>query len=110
MTDMQVEAKNKESIEELLATRKEAGLTIDPETAEVSWHYAQVLDPYGIYPNLPDEACCVGRSYFARAPSSDVWVSFYDLPDATRDALWQTRNQRLVFPTGLCVDDDELPF
>ena len=35
-------------IEEFLAIRKDAGQKIDPETAEVCWDYAQVLDPYGI--------------------------------------------------------------
>jgi hypothetical protein len=34
-------------IVEWLAIRKEAGLQIDPDTAEVCWRYAQVLDPYG---------------------------------------------------------------
>ena len=36
-----------------LAIRKEAGRKIDPETAEVDWIYAQTLDPYGVYPDLP---------------------------------------------------------
>ena len=31
------------------------GLKIDPETAEVCWEYAQVADPYGVYPDLPEE-------------------------------------------------------
>ena len=35
-----------------LASRKEAGLKIDPETAEVEWTYAQTLDPYGVYPSF----------------------------------------------------------
>ena len=72
-----------------LAIRKEAGLKIDPETAEVDWTYAATLDPYGIDPELPEENRDVGRQYFARAPGSDMWVSFYDLPKATRDALWK---------------------
>src|SRR5262249_38080334 len=33
-----------------LAIRKEAGLKIDPQTAEVDWGYALTLDPYGVYP------------------------------------------------------------
>ena len=32
-------------LEEWLAIRKEAGLKINPETAEVDWTYAQTLDP-----------------------------------------------------------------
>ena len=91
MTDKQ-QSENKEeaiemTIEEFLAIRKEAGLKIDPETAEVYWHYTQVLDPYEIYPEPSDESWCVGRAYFARSPDSDVWVWFGDLPKATRDAL-----------------------
>jgi hypothetical protein len=111
MTDKQ-QSENKEeaiemTIEEFLAIRKEAGLKIDPETAEVDWCYAQVLDPYGIYPNPPDEAWCVGRAYFARSPDSDVWVEFRDLPEATRDALrqsWKTA----VFPTTFHSCDPQI--
>jgi hypothetical protein len=107
MTDTQ-QFENKEeavemTIEEFLAIREEAGLKIDPETAEVYWHYAQVLDPYGIDPNLPDELRCVGRAYFARSPDSDGWVEFRDLPEATRDALWQ-KLKNGGFP------DDDLPY
>lgn len=88
---------NKEQAE-WLAIRKEAGLRIDPATAHVTWRFAQVVDPYGIYPYDP-EADCVGREYFARSPESDVWVNFGDLPEAAVAALWKRRN----------VDDD-LPF
>jgi hypothetical protein len=85
-----------------LAIRKEAGLKIDPETAEVDWNYASTTDPYGIYPPLPEEVCdCVGRAYFARAPGNDVWVNFGDLPEATRDALWKKHRSKLAFPAGL---------
>ena len=63
--------------DEFLAKRKEAGLLIDPETAEVSWTYAHIVDPYGIEPDFHEEEKCLGRVYFARAPGSDVWVSFY---------------------------------
>jgi hypothetical protein len=74
--------------EEWLAIRKEAGLRIDPATAKVTWWWAQVVDPYGIYPYDP-EADCVGREYFARSPDSDVLVNFGDLPKATVAALWK---------------------
>jgi hypothetical protein len=83
-----------------LASRKEAGLKIDPETAEVEWTYAQTLDPYGVYPLLPEEYC-VGREYFARSPGDDVWVWFGDLPQATRNALWEKHKAKLAFPAGL---------
>jgi hypothetical protein len=89
------------TVEQWLAIRKEAGLKIDPETAEVTWQYAQILDPYGVHPDLPPECDQVGRAYFARSPGSDVWVEFGDLPDATRDALWRKYWSSLSFPAGL---------
>ena len=75
------------SVEQWLAIRKEEGLKIDSETAEVEWWYARVLDPYGVYPEL--EESCVGREYFARAPGSDIWVCFGDLPEKTSEVLWK---------------------
>jgi hypothetical protein len=89
------------ALKEWLAIRKEAGLKIDPETAEVDWWYAQTLDPYGVYPELPEDCRQVGREYFARSPESDIWVEFGDLPEATRTALWQKYRSRLAFPAGL---------
>ena len=90
-----------EEREQWLAIRKEAGIKIDPGTAEVDWTYAQVVDPYGIHPDLPPECDCVGRAYFARAPGSDIWVCFRDLPDITRNALWERHAKKLAFPAGL---------
>jgi hypothetical protein len=85
--------------EEYLSTlRKAVGLQIDPNTAEVDWTYAQVLDPYGDGLDLPEERRQVGRDYFARSPGSDLWVWFGDLPDTTRKALWdksQTMDENL---------------
>jgi hypothetical protein len=89
-----------------LATRKEAGLQIDPKTAEVFWTYAQTLDPYGVDPDLPEEYQQVGREYFARSPGSDVWVWFGDLPRATRDALWSRHSSKLAFPAGLSLPEE----
>ena len=43
----------------------------------------------------------MGREYFARAPGSDIWVLFDDLPEATRTALWDRHKQKLAFPAGL---------
>jgi hypothetical protein len=65
-----------------------AGHQIDPENAEVCWSFAEVADPYGVYPNLAPEHDCIGRFYFARNSGSSVWIEFGDLPDATRKALW----------------------
>ena len=89
------------SVEQWLVIRKEAGLKIDPETAEVEWVYGQTLDPYGVDPDLPEECRQIGRNYFARSPGSDIWVCFDDLPDATRDALWAKHKSKLAFPAGL---------
>jgi hypothetical protein len=76
-------------------------LKIDPDTAEVNWHYAQTLDSYGVDPNLPEECRQIGREYFARSPGSDIWVHFHDLPEETRDALWERHESKLAFPAGL---------
>ena len=96
-----IEQIEKGVVEQWLTIRKEAGQQIDPETTEVDWNYAYTLDPYGVDPDLPEELQQVGREYFARSPGSDVWVSFHDLPDATRDALWKKHKSRLAFPAGL---------
>jgi hypothetical protein len=49
------------TLEQWLAVRKEAGLQMDPETAEVHWEYGRSFDPYGVYPDLPEECQCIGR-------------------------------------------------
>jgi len=57
-----------DEIQQFHAARKEAGLKIDPQTAEINVGYGQILDPYGLEENLPPEAQCIGRLYFARFP------------------------------------------
>ena len=96
------------NVEDWLAIRKQEGLRIDPATAEVDWCYAQVVDPYDVYPELHDEWDCVGRAYFARRPGSDVWVVFGDLPEKTRDALWERHKSKLAFPAGLDPRDESM--
>jgi hypothetical protein len=86
-----------------LAVCKEAALKIDPNTAEVLWRYGNVCDPYGLLPSLEMDDV-VGRNYFARAPDSDVWVSFDDLPDEVCQALHSRPRDRRV------PIDDDLPF
>ena len=81
------------TVEQWLAIRKEAAHQIDPENAEVRWRYIQIMDPYGVDPDLPEEDQQIGLGYFARSPGSDVWVSFYDLPDATAEALWAKESE-----------------
>src|SRR5258708_7590122 len=75
-----------EETEAWLAICKEAAKNIDPATAELHWEHGEISDPYGIK-HLPDGFDCIGRNHFARAPGSDVWVSFHDLPEAVRDEL-----------------------
>src|SRR5438477_12754806 len=87
--------------EYLCALRRAVGLYIDPETAEVEWTYAEITDPYGDDPGPPEECDQFGREYFARSSGSDVWICFSDLPDATRDVLWEQHKSRLAFPAGL---------
>src|SRR4051812_12192426 len=77
-----------EDIEMWVAIREEAAKSINPATAKVIWQYGQIVNPYGLEPN-PDDADCIGRNYFARAPGSDVWVSFHDLPESVVDELWK---------------------
>jgi len=105
-------------VEQWLAIRKEAGLKIDPETAEVDWGYGLTLDPYGVRDEweLPEEFHQVGREYWARAPGSDVWVHFGDLPKTVREKIWARHRSRIAFPAGLegmparANDDGEVPF
>jgi hypothetical protein len=85
-----------------LAVRKEAAKQIDPNTAEVCWQYRNIGDSYGLLPPQDDDV--VGRTYFARAPDSDVWVSFDDLPDEVCQALYSRPTDRRV------PIDDDLPF
>jgi len=78
------------------AIRKEAGLKIEPETAEVTCSYEQTLDPYGIKDEweLPEEFDSVGREYFARSPGSEIWVSFDDLPEGVSRRIWEKHRSR----------------
>jgi len=94
--------------EQWLASRKEAGLKIDPETAEVHCCYALTLDPYGVYPELPEEYRQVERTYFARSPGSDIWVEFGDLPQATVEALWEKQSRKTT--KSEADADDDVPF
>ena len=95
-----------EEREQLVADRVREGLEINPETAEVTWYYIDIRNPYG-FSEFP-EGETVGRGYFACRPGGS-WVSFYDLPDVTRDAFWQ----KFAEGRGSISDailDEELPF
>jgi hypothetical protein len=76
-----------DDVQQWLEIRKTAGREIDPDTARLHWAYRYTLDPYGVQKDLPDEGKQISREWFARAPGSDIWVSFHDLPTALIPAL-----------------------
>jgi hypothetical protein len=94
-----IEARHR--LEQLDALRKEAGRMIDAETAETTWWYVPILDPYCNLPYDPEVHDYVGRGYFASAPGGDEWIYFSDLPADTRDKLWRRDRSELAFPAGL---------
>jgi hypothetical protein len=61
--------------------RCKVGRRLDPSTAEVFFIYAQVVDPYGDCDDLPAEAHCVGREWFAVDPVERIAVHAEDIPD-----------------------------
>ena len=97
-----------DEIRKYLDDRKREAVTIDPQTAEVTWWYAETLDPYGVY-DLPPEAQQIGREYFARHPGSEIWVWFGDLPDVTSTKLMERHGRELVLPAGLQEPDRQGP-
>ena len=86
--------------EQWLAIRKEAGLKIDPETAQVAQDWGDESDPYSVYDEweLPEDFRCYGRLYWARSPGSDVWVHFSDLPDDVEEKIWANIAPGLISP------------
>lgn len=93
--------KSTDEVDKWLAIRKKAARKIDPETAEVMWEFGYDFDPYGVNPELPEEFQVVSRQYFARAPGSDIWVCFVDLPCAAARALWEKHKGQLAFTVFL---------
>jgi hypothetical protein len=90
--------------------RRQIGLTIDPATAETTFWWADIFDPYHIL-DPKHHGGQVGRERFARNPGeSNDWVNFHDLPEATRNALWERDERKLVFPYGLNPDDDVINY
>jgi hypothetical protein len=95
-----------EEREAFMANIEKAAMAINPATAKVCACHVLVVDPYGIY-DLPDEAKCVGREHFARAPGSKRWVAFSHLPQSVVDELWK-RIER-DDPDGPSLTDPDLP-
>jgi hypothetical protein len=80
------------------AMRKEAGLRIDPKTAEVGCWHVETEDPYSVYADVPCGQ--VGKEWFARSSPEQGWVLFEDLPHETSAALGARP------PTKPAFDDD----
>ncbi len=93
-------ASEKAEDEQWLAIRKEAALKIDPETAEVYRTYVLDLDPYGVLDEweLPEEFHQIGRTYFARAPGSDIWVHFMICQIPSERSFGRSVARRLLSP------------
>jgi hypothetical protein len=83
--------------EQTAEMRKEAAKMIDPETAEVSWDWGYIADPYGDWPDIPEEYQCSGRLYFARALGTNIWVSFYDLPQDLTERRLKNPNPHGIY-------------
>jgi hypothetical protein len=88
----------KSDITQFRALRRDAGLMIDPETAEVEWNYAQTLDPYGIE-QLPED---IQR---ARSCLDRLRVPFQSSLDRDRllKILWRAEMKRREFIAGLAA-------
>jgi hypothetical protein len=85
-------------IKEWLETRRLEGQKIDPETAEVIFLCTPVLDPYELSAIVRERYGCVGRSWFARARGSEIWVWFGDLPQQTKERLANRRYGAFALP------------
>jgi hypothetical protein len=85
------------TVDRWLASRKEAALKIDPETADVYCEVTQIFDPYAVLRDLdPQDYYELRKMYFARAPGSDVWVLFSDLPKEVRERLWELHRSKFL--------------
>jgi hypothetical protein len=73
------------------AERSVVGRRLNPSTAQVFFIYAQVVDPYGECDDLPPEADCVGREWFAMDPVERIAVHADDIPEETWILLDQKR-------------------
>jgi hypothetical protein len=52
----------KRTFEQWFSFFEEAGRHIDPQTAEVDFHWGNICDPYGLGLDIPEEQRCVGHS------------------------------------------------
>jgi hypothetical protein len=89
--DQNIDCKRREEIETFLAEAKAEALSIDPETADVTFWWSDFDDPYCVYGRPEEFWYCIGREYFARNTDSDIWVWFGDLPKESREKLKHRR-------------------
>ena len=83
---------------------EEAGLSIDPDSAEVMWSWGDCRSlrvDTEFLPTLDSMDACSSRAL----PGSDIWVSFYDLPGCVSDTLLKRHGSALYFPAGLALAD-----
>jgi hypothetical protein len=71
--------------------REAIALELNPVTAHLFFLYCDGSDPYGDYPDLPEEERQIGREYFACDQSDGVSVHFSDLPERTQETLARKR-------------------
>src|ERR1700680_3788141 len=89
-----------DELQRWLASREEAGRVIDIETCELDLCSVQTLDPYGVR-DLPPEMRQVGAIHFVRSPTSNGWISQYDLPVEKMKALHdRIARDRETYPYG----------
>ena len=89
--------------------RRAAGLLIDPSTAETFWISENFFDVYSDGLPLFPQEILISRKSFARAPGSDIWVCFRDLPDATREAIWKRFEKEDMKDPHYSEDTDDIP-
>jgi hypothetical protein len=58
---------------------------------------------------LPEGAQVITRTFFAKAPGSDVWVWFGDLPEATAAALWKKHERTLAAFPSVAAQTQAMP-
>lgn len=91
-----------------IAGRKAEGATIDPQNCELLRSYVIDCDPYGVLGVSPrDEGVMIGSQWFVRALPDGKWVSEFDLPEATREAIWPRSPHEAALEATF---GDELPF
>lgn len=92
-----------------LEIRKEEGMRIDPETADVLWFNVLTDDPYEIGVPREYDDIDLSRKAFARNPGSDIWVLFRDLPQGTLRRL-KERLEREERHARDSLYESDLPF